>query len=246
MQFNVYLSGVPQRDAALKSFPGDRFLEASHSGVGGVAVVFGFGEAQKHLRKPFVHLDHAYFNRGYDKGNFRVSVNAVYQTSLLDVPGDRLEALGAELRPWKRGREVVILEPSYRVSSVLGETRWAQKAELEIRRFTDRPVRIRKKGYGLLEDLKDCHAVVSLASVAEVEAVVYGIPVFATEHSPCSPIAEHDFSRIETPVYPEREPWLKSLSYSQWHVSELGQIRRHLERVLDGNFQCGGTLHRDL
>jgi hypothetical protein len=70
-----------------------------------------------------------------------------------------------------------------------------------------------------------------------VEMAVAGVPCFTSEFSPAAQISEKDFSKIETPIYPDREPWLKTLSYSQWNVGEMavGQTTRHLTRVLDGD-----------
>lgn len=226
-------TGVPKRDEVLRLWQGGEGRKFK--------VFFGFRKDYD-FSVDFVHLDHAYFNRGYDGGNFRVSLNHVHQIRLLDVPGDRVERLGADLRPWRYGREVVILEPSRSVRKALRKPpTWVLDAERSIRKFTDRPVRVRSKGPNLLADLQDCHAVVGLGSVAEVEAAVYGVPVFAGEDSPAFPIAESDFSKIETPRYPDRMPWLRTLSYSQWHVSEMETTKRHLERVLDGYQYLSGT-----
>lgn len=234
---------MPKRDEALKALAkGSQGKEhdVCKTLIGGVSCFFGFdsGYVDKLMQcwreeKPFVHLDHAYFQRGYNGGNFRVNVGHFHQTGLLDVSDDRLKKLGVGVEPWKKGREVLVITPSQRICQALGVSgHWAKETAARIRKYTDRPIRIKDKGPGLLGELKDCHAVVSLSSVAEVEAAKYGIPVFATEHSPASPIAEKDFSKIEAPIYPEREMWLRSLSYSQWHVSELkdGTTRRHLAR----------------
>ena len=236
----AYYSGVQKRDKVLgalaKTFGATSF-DCSHTFIGGLSLFMGF-DAQDQIRKcleggfPFIHIDHAYFKRGYEHGNFRVIVNRFHQNQLLDVPGDRLRKFDVKTEPWKKGREVIVLEPSTMICRMLQKPpHWAQETEAKIKSFTDRPIRIKRKGPGLIGELRNCHAVVSLASVAEVEAAKYGIPVFAAEHSPAAPIAEHDFSRIETPVYPDREQWLRTLSYSQFHVSEMsdGTTKRVLE-----------------
>jgi hypothetical protein len=247
-----YVSGHEKRDrvvrALVESFKG-QFFDSSHTLVGGLSVFMGFDASidDKILecwakKLPFLHIDHAYFQRGYEKGNFRVNFNHFHQTAVLDVADSRRpEKLCGSVEPWKKGREILVIEPSSKVEKVLASPNWAQRTADRLRAFTDRPIRIKQKGPGLIGELKDCHAVVSLSSVAEVEAAKYGIPVFATEHSPASPIAEHDFSKIESPTYPEREAWLRSLSYSQWHVSEManGTTRRVLKDLYGAEY-----LHR--
>jgi len=245
---NVYLTGFGKRDQYIRSLGdswGAKFFDTSHSLVGGLSLFVGFDCLsdermmecwRKGLR--FLHVDHAYFRRGYEGNNMRVSVDHFHTTKLLNVPADRLKRFGVSPQPWKKGREVIVLAPSQKVCKVLGVSgHWAKETARLLMSHTDRPVRVKEKGPGLLGELKDCHAVVGLSSVAEVEAAVYGVPVFASEHSPASTIAERDFTKIETPIYPDREMWLRTLTYSQWHKSEMadGTTRRHLERVLNGD-----------
>ena len=242
----AYLSGVGKRDNVLKALAssfGAEFKDCSSTVLGKPCMFFGF-DAMPQLKqcwgqRPFIYIDHAYLKRGYETGNFRVVVDHIHQTKLLDVSGDRLKRLEVRVYDWRKGREVIVLEPSRNVCNVLGVSpRWAEETALRLKNYTDRPIRIKSKGPGLFGELKDCHAVVGLSSVAEVEAAIFGIPVFATEHSPAAPIAEKDFSKIESPIYPDRDAWLRSLSYAQWHVSEMsdGLTRRHLERVLNGDY----------
>lgn len=248
MKFSVYLNGKKQQDQALEAFAkacGGKIYDQSRTLVGGITVVAGLDHESlakikqcQRESKPFIFLDHAYFNRGYKTGNFRVCVNGVHQSTLLDVPGDRLERLGLKVEPWRRGLDVVVLVPSERVCDAVGVSkRWAQETAGKLGKYTSRPIRMKFKGLGLAGELNNAHCVVSLASVAEVEAALIGVPVFASEHSPAAPIAEHDFSKIETPIYPDREPWLKNLSYSQWNIGEMGEATRHLQRVLNGDLR---------
>lgn len=247
--FNVYLTGVGKRDAFLQAFArGCESKSHDHSKtlIGGTSVFWGLDhEEQSKIQecrekgKKFVFLDHAYFRRGYNLGWARVCINWVHQTGLLDVPDDRVKKLELTLEPWKKGREVIVIKPSEKICQLLGVSlRWANETALKLHEYTDRPIRIKEKGAGLLGELKDCHAVVGLSSVAEVEAARWGIPVFAGEYSPASPVAESDFSKIETPIYPDRDMWLRTLSYSQWNQSEMsdGTTTRHLQRVLNGDF----------
>jgi hypothetical protein len=250
-QYAVYLNGKTPHDKALRAFANgcdSRVYEQGKNLVGEIPVIAGLEiesmakikQCQKDGR-PFIFLDHAYFERGYQYGNFRVCVGGVYESRLLEVPSDRVRT---ELKPWRQGREVLVLVPSERVCEAIGASKsWAQETLEEVKRYTSRPVRLKAKGDKWPTDI---HCVVSLASVAEVEMAVSGVPCFTSEHSPASQISEKDFSKIETPIYPDREPWLRSLSYSQWNVGEMavGQTIRHLERVLNEHSHIRGTPDR--
>jgi hypothetical protein len=62
---------------------------------------------------------------------------------------------------------------------------------------------------------------VAHGSIAAVEAVVMGCPVFVHDISAAALVGKTDFSQIENPVYPDREQWLHSLAYCQFNESEL-------------------------
>ena len=74
----------------------------------------------------------------------------------------------------------------------------------------------------LSEDLKDCHAIVTLVSSAAVEAVMLGIPSFCSTYSAAVPVSNCDFNSIETPHYDDkRDSWLNSIAYSQFTKEEM-------------------------
>ena len=62
---------------------------------------------------------------------------------------------------------------------------------------------------------------VTHSSNIAVEAAISGIPVFVSSTSACEPIGLTDFSKIESPIYPDREAWLAHLSYSQFYFEEF-------------------------
>jgi hypothetical protein len=248
----TYLTGVGKRDKALQALGGSlkaQFLHEDHSYLGGLAVFWGFSDqtSAKMARcmkekRPFIHLDHAYFKRGYEHGNVRVNFGHFHQTRLMKVPDDR-SALGKKrLEPWNNGgRHVVVISPSDSIVKVLRQMRdipptakdWCRKMEIELRRHTQRPIVVKEKGGSILDVLRGAHAVVSLTSVAEVEAAVHGVPVFVSEDSPAFQLNSGDLSQIENPVYPDRSDWINTLSYSQFHLSELsdGTTKRIIEEL---------------
>lgn len=63
--------------------------------------------------------------------------------------------------------------------------------------------------------------------------MVHGVPVFVTQDSPAFQVGLTDLRKIEEPIYPDREKWLRTLSYSQFTLEELsnGTTRRIVEEV---------------
>lgn len=230
---------------------GAKCLQADSSFMGGLSLFWGFGDPveEKMVRcmregLPFLHLDHAYFKRGYEHGNVRVNFGHFHATRLLDVPGDRAGLARKRLEPWREGRHIVLVSPSERICRVLAQVRgipanakdWVRQAESKLREYTSRPIVVKEKGGSFLDAIKGAHAVVSLSSVAEVEAAVHGVPVFVTQDSPAAAVGLLDWSRIESPIYPDRDAWLRSLSYSQFHVSEFAGTTRKIIEGLYGDF----------
>jgi hypothetical protein len=71
--------------------------------------------------------------------------------------------------------------------------------------------------------------------VAGVEAACLGFPVFGPETSPAYPVSG-SLDDIENPVRPDREPWLRTLAYSQFTTAEIAngtawQIIKETERL---------------
>jgi hypothetical protein len=67
-------------------------------------------------------------------------------------------------------------------------------------------------------------ATVSLNSIAAIESILYGVPHFAAVSCCGTPLVSTDFSKIETPYFPdERQIQLKcnSLAYNQFTTEEM-------------------------
>jgi hypothetical protein len=172
-------------------------------------------------KTPFIYADHAYFNRGYDVGNFRVIVSDIHQTKLkLFYFNPRFRVEGRE---WKKGDNILVFPPSVTIAQTFEDARtWVQQTVDAIRKHTDRPIIIKKKQDGELKNyLANAHAVVGYATVASVEAALQGVPVFCGPHCPATPIGLSDLSRIEEPITPDRRVWVSTLTYSQFHTSEI-------------------------
>lgn len=162
--------------------------------------------------------------RGENGGAYRWHLNSFQLQRILDVPQDRFNAKKPPVTPWsKGGRHILIAAPTPTYSAFHRTERWTDETVDALARVTDRPLMIRGKESKrpLGEDLKGAHALVAHASNAAVEAVIMGCPVFVHPDSAAALVGKTDLKQIESPVYPDRQPWLNSLSYSQFSEAEL-------------------------
>lgn len=128
------------------------------------------------------------------------------------------------MTPWqKAGNHIVVAMPTATYSRFHALDNWTEKTIAALKTFTDRKIITRDKEdkRALQEDLKGAHALVAHGSIAAVESVICGCPVFVHPDSAAALVGQTDLSKIEEPVYPDRQPWLNSLAYSQWNEAEL-------------------------
>lgn len=162
--------------------------------------------------------------RGENGGYYRWHLNSFQLQSIRDVPGDRWVALKTPVTPWRKGgRHIVIAQPTPTYIKSHGIEGWTDATLEALSRVTDRQIVIRGKESKrpLQNDLANAHAMVAHGSIAAVEAAICGCPVFVHQDSAASLVGLTDLSKIETPIYPDRMPWLHSLAYSQFSESEL-------------------------
>lgn len=179
-------------------------------------------------RQRWYYADHAYVCRGHDIANYRVTLGGWQLNHVLDVPGDRWRrlALRVPIGPWRTGgRHILVCPPTWPVLQATGVGNWLEDTLTELARHTDRPIHVRHKhtlgNPPLAVDLADAHCLVTQHSMAAVEAVLAGVPVVVAPSSAAAPVGLRDLSMVEHPVYPEREPWLWSLAYGQFHLDEF-------------------------
>lgn len=157
-------------------------------------------------------------------GYYRWEINAFQMKAIRDVPGDRWKALNLRVSPWNRnGRHIVVALPSETYNAFHRTHDWAEKTVAELKRHTDRKIVLRQKlsPRPLSDELRFAHALVTHQSNAANEAIIFGCPVFCDAGCAASLVGLTDLSKIETPVYPERQPWLNSIAYSQYDEAEL-------------------------
>lgn len=155
---------------------------------------------------------------------------------------ERWQALGLEIRPWRAagaGHVLVCPNRSFGRPGFVMPNDWAAQTAAKLRRFTDREVRVRphpgndppKKPFAA--DLEGAHAVVIWSSSVGCEALLAGVPVFAT--APwwiCKSATKENLAEIETPrcYWWERKRAFERLAWAQWHVDEIetGEPFQHL------------------
>lgn len=162
--------------------------------------------------------------RGENGGYYRWHLNCFQMQTIRDVPGDRWEALRTPVTPWRKGgRHIVVAQPTPTYSKSHGIQGWTEKTLKALATVTDRSIVVRDKESTrpLQVDLDGAHCLVAHGSIAAVESVILGTPVFVHPDSAASLVGLTDLSQIEAPIYPDREPWCRSLGYSQWNEQEL-------------------------
>lgn len=175
----------------------------------------------------YLFVDAAYFDSGRaaHRHRFRVVPGAYLQNWTDPVTPDRFEALPIKLAPWRSdGKWILVCPPSSpETESLFGVAGWLGKTLPLLGEHTDRPIKVRRKGdpESLQAALADAYAVVTFQSNIAVDAVVAGVPVFVDPINAAAPVGETDFTRIETPRRPDREPWAWSLAWGQFTIPEM-------------------------
>lgn len=176
-----------------------------------------------YLRRFFV----TWLPRGHDGGYYRWTVNSFQMKEVSDVPNDRWKKLkyDTQIRPWNKTGQHIIVAASGGTDydDLFSDREWTERTVEQLRKLTTRPVRVREKEtrVPLYDDLRMAHAMVTHGSIAAIESVIMGCPVFVHPFSAARFVGLTDISRINNPVYPDRQNWLYSLAYNQFNEQEL-------------------------
>lgn len=197
----------------------------------------------------YLFVDAAYFDAGRagHRQRFRVVPGAYLQNWIEPMPADRWEALPVSLAPWRKdGRWILVAPPSSPETEGLFRAEgWLGRTVRTLGEHTDRPIKVRRKGdpETLAEALAGAYAVVTFQSNIAVDAILAGVPVFVDPINAAAPVGQTDFAKIETPVYPEREPWAHSLAYGQFTLLEMssGYAWKHASALLERRLAAGAA-----
>lgn len=277
MQVVVYLSDDPVHARCLKAFAEGVPKEVTSEvrpvtdyAPADTAVVFGVfkksvpvswprGEImrrQKQAGGRTVVIDSGYLRRGMAPDSYYMvgfdGINGWADFRNKGMPSDRWDALGVELKPWRKPGENVILcgqvpwDASVQAIDMLG---WLPDTARAIRERTQRRIIYRPHPAArehpaqvagcetstrpLAEDLANAHCLVCYNSNSAVEAIIGGIPAIVLGIGAMSEaVAERSLGNIERPRMPDRERWAHDLAYCQWQPQEMAQGKawRHLFR----------------
>jgi hypothetical protein len=191
-------------------------------------------------RRTWIYWDRGYLRRvfatwlptgaqmGIRMGYYRWHLNAPQMREIYDVPDDRWKALllDASVKPWRKSRPndpIIIADTLPDYWNTFSDPQWTKRTKAELQKYTKRDIIIRDKEskYPLYKELENAHALVAHGSIAAVESVVMGCPVFVSDLSAAALMGKTNIAEIENPVYPDRTKWLHSLAYCQFTEDEL-------------------------
>lgn len=217
----------------------------------GGAAFYGVRPAWRHLwdqaraeGRAWYFVDNAYFDSCRER-YFRATREAMQCDGLQAAWGGghsrqpgwdaRWRALGLEIRNWRfapDGHVVVCPQsPEFMATCCDWPGDWLEQTVRELRRHTDRPLRIRpwrrNKGAAaasLRQDLAGAWALVTHMSCAADEALLAGVPVFCTGRCAARWMGSSALEDIERPVYPaRRDEWAMVLANNQWTLDEMAR-----------------------
>jgi hypothetical protein len=241
MKFHAYACGSPIRQpivkAAAKAVDAPFHPEANPVYKGGDAIVWGLIRGSRPLidqiksaGHTYYHMDNGYFGRN---SFFRLQKEAnQYTGPITYTDPSRWERMakifGYKFRPWnKDGKNIVLALSTEHLFKFYGDDlkAYINRTVAEIRKHTDRPIIIRhKKNSTPIEDeLLDCFALVTHTSASALDAFRMGVPVFTTGECCAKPLSLQDLSKIETPIYPAREPLFWDLAWRIFSPNELAR-----------------------
>jgi hypothetical protein len=212
-----------------------------------------------------------YKNKNHPSNYLRYSFDGVFPTTgnyFAENPNPARweqisQDLSLSLKPWRtQGNHILICTQRNGGWSMKGLSvmEWLDQTVARLRRFTDRPIRVRahpgdrssknylikpkksewelSKNVELLDDFDDAWAVVTYNSSPGVAAAIEGIPVFVTDPmvrtSQAFAVANTKLQNIETPEIHERQSWVERLAMSHWNFKELsnGSAWKHIRQFI--------------
>ena len=187
--------------------------------------------------RDYYYVDTGYFGNEKKKDYHRVTKNAMQYFLDLDpdCPDDRFIKTRTTLHKHTPGNKILICPPSDKAMKYWGLNveEWLEETSTIIAQYSDREVVIRKKGtrservqIDTMEMAlsRDVHCMVTFNSIAAVESLIYGKPVFTMGPNAASVLANKDLSRIDNPFMPDIDQVRNlccNLAYQQFTVAEM-------------------------
>lgn len=186
--------------------------------------------------RDFYYIDTGYFGNRKLKDYHRITKNAMqWLGPIEDRPADRLERTRVIAHPMTSGSKILIAPPSVKAMSYwdLDPDLWINKTIMELRKHTDREIVVRLKQprevRATVDTMEmalrdDVHALITFNSIAAVEGLICGKPVFTMGPNAAGSLANTDLSQIENPFRPDLDQvtaLLRCLAYHQFTQEEM-------------------------
>lgn len=184
--------------------------------------------------KSWYYFDHAYI-AGNKHGKtflgepiYRLTKNWYHQRDLQSVIDQkRIKRYKGkyQIKPWKKhGKYILVCPPTPNMEHQFDKKDWLNTTLQTLQKYSDRPILIRDKysEKSLSDDLKNAYAMVSCTTAVCIDAILAGVPSFCDDIAVGRPVSLTDFSKIETPYYPDdRQEWIYTLLTHQFTMSEI-------------------------
>jgi hypothetical protein len=181
-------------------------------------------------RLPYWVIDNGYYMQSgkgrHETGHWEFTYRGLEPIVLRDPDFTRLP-YEQHVKPWreKRGDYVLLGVPGMTFGKCFGwdMKKWVAGIEDEIRKHTDRPIKVRTKWSGSTvdEDVRGAWCMVTHSSHVAIDAMRLGVPAIVAPTSPAAPVCSHDLADIEKPLMPDRRHWWASLMCQQYTLQEL-------------------------
>jgi hypothetical protein len=191
------------------------------------------------MKHDYWHIDNGYVRQSHHgrldasgnpnpdlSGYYRITKNGFQATEERDCPPDRWEEAKVPIAPkWNEGRDILVIPPS-RFSAQyqrIDPEAWLAQVDLEIKKRTDRPIRVKMFKGGMKDYWPTTHCVVTHESMAGLHALIAGVPAISLG-SHCIGDLSWKWENLEYPDYFDRGRVHKLchwLAYNQWTLSEI-------------------------
>ena len=190
--------------------------------------------------RDWYYIDTGYFGNGKTKLYHRITRNNMQYTGEIidDCPDDRFLKTGVTLTKHRPGSKILICPPSQKAMNFWNRDlhEWLKITVEDIKKYTDREIVIREKASrhervntDTMEMAlgQDIHCMVTFNSIAAVESLIYGKPVFTTGPvgtNAAEPLSNKNLENIDSPSMPSMDEirnLLCNLAYQQFTVHEM-------------------------
>jgi hypothetical protein len=167
---------------------------------------------------------------------WRVSCNSLHYSRTRDWPSDRFERWSIEPQSYSTGSKILICPSSETMTrwyTGMDVKMWVKSITTGLKKYTDRPIEVRYKPRArgtsgptvadvpFEEQAQNTHCVVTLCSLAAVEAQLLGIPTMCHPQSFAADISITQCEDIENLVHKDTHQWFFNLAYSQFTHAEI-------------------------